>query len=221
MARSLRMFEIVQLLRSSRRPLIAQEIADTLDVTKRTIYRDIASLQAMRIPISGEAGVGYIMRPGFDLPPINFDDEEAEAVSVGLKMVARTGDKSLLKAARRAALKLSDATPLSQTVYSSSWGPQTPDDINLSEIRDAIRQELKIQIFYSDGQQQPSKRIVLPVAIIYYSESVVIAAWCELREDFRHFRPDRIQSYAILEDRFTGKSAELRQRWAKIHAETL
>ncbi len=221
MARSLRMFEIVQLLRSSPQPRTAQEIADTLEVTTRTIYRDIASLQSMRIPITGEAGVGYIMRPGFDLPPINFDDEEAEAVSVGLKMVARTGDQSLVKAARRAALKLSDATPLSQTVYSSSWGPQTPDDINLSEIRDAIRQELKIKICYNDSHQQTTRRTILPVAIIYYSESVVLAAWCELRDDFRHFRPDRIQSYTVLAEKFAGQSGKLRQAWAKIHAATL
>ena len=120
--RSIRMFDIIQLLRKATRPLTAQQMADTLEVTKRTIYRDIAALQSTRVPIEGEAGIGYILRPGFDLPPINFDVEEAEAITVGLSMIARTGDKGLERAAARAARKLSDATQLSETLFSSSWG---------------------------------------------------------------------------------------------------
>ena len=103
MSRSARMFEIIQLLRSAPHPLTAADIAETLEVTKRTIYRDVASLQAMRVPIDGAAGIGYIMRPGFDLPPINFDIDEAEAITVGLSLLGRTGDKGLIRAARRAA----------------------------------------------------------------------------------------------------------------------
>ncbi len=221
MARSIRMFEIVQLLRGASRPRTAQEIADELDVTKRTIYRDIVSLQSMQIPIEGEAGIGYIMRPGFELPPINFDDEEAEAVSVGLKMIARTGDKSLIKAARRAARKLADATPLNETLYTSSWGPRTADDVILSQFREAVRQDTKVEIDYQDGAGKISQRTILPVAIIYYSESVVLAAWCELRGDFRHFRPDRITSYTILAETFSNESLKLRRQWAKIHAQGL
>jgi predicted DNA-binding transcriptional regulator YafY len=215
------MFEIVQFLRGATRPRTAQDIADELEVTKRTIYRDIASLQAMRIPIEGEAGIGYIMRPGFELPPIIFDDEEAEAVSVGLKMITRTGDKGLIKAARRAARKLADATPLSETLYSSSWGPQTDDDVILPQFRNAIRQEVKMKLEYRDGSDKPTKRTILPIAIIYYSESVVLAEWCELKNDFRHFRTDRILTYRLMPERFPGEGSKLRLTWAKTHAESL
>ena len=105
MGRPVRMFEIIQLLRNSDTPCTAQQIAEDLEVTKRTVYRVIASLQALRVPIEGEAGVGYIMRSGFDLPPINFDVDEAEAINVGLVMITRTGDKGLKRAARSAAQK--------------------------------------------------------------------------------------------------------------------
>lgn len=221
MARSSRMFEIIQLLRVAKRPCTAQELADELEVTKRTIYRDIASLQAMRVPIIGEAGIGYVMRAGFDLPPINFDIEEAEAITVGLLMIARTGDHGLERAARRAARKLSDAAPLSEALFSSSWGPQAPTGIDLSEIRNAIRQTLEIQISYRDDSRRQTMRTVLPLAIIYYADSIVIAAWCKLRQDYRHFRPDRISSYTILTGSFADRATALRQKWAATHAENL
>jgi len=221
LARSARMFEIIQLLRAASQPKTAQDIAVILEVTKRTIYRDIAALQAMRVPIEGEAGIGYIIRPGFDLPPINFDIEEAEAITVGLAMIARTGDKGLQNAARRAASKISDATPLSDTLFSSTWGPLAPANVDLSQVRKAIRDEQKIRIDYRDSENTLSERVIKPIAIIYYSESVVLVAWCELRDDFRHFRPDRISNYEILPDKLTGSSDRLRQEWSKIHASDL
>ncbi|MCF6322637.1 MAG: YafY family transcriptional regulator [Rhizobiaceae bacterium] len=221
MARSARMFEIIQILRQASNPCTAHEIADILEVTKRTIYRDIASLQAMRIPIEGEAGIGYIMRPGFDLPPINFDVEEAEAITIGLRLIARTGDKGLEKAARRAARKLSPTTQMSETLFSSDWGPTPPGDVDLSKVRDAIRRERKIEISYSDEHENLTSRVILPVAIIYYAESIVIAAWCELRRDYRHFRPDRFVTHKILIERFSGQGAKLRREWAELYAEYL
>ncbi|WP_343561543.1 helix-turn-helix transcriptional regulator [Kiloniella sp. b19] len=215
--RSSRMFEIIQSLRSASKPLTAQDLAEQLEVTKRTVYRDIASLQSMRIPIEGEAGVGYIMRKGYDLPPINFDIEEAEAISVGLSMIARTGDKSLEKAALRAASKLCEATKISETLFSTSWGAEPPCHIDLSALREAIRQEHKVCLHYRNVEQEFSERTIRPLALIYYAETVVIAAWCELREDFRHFRADRVLSSAVLEDSFTGQGDSLRQRWAEIN----
>lgn len=214
--RSSRMFEIIQLLRSAKGPLRAQDIADQLEVTKRTIYRDIASLQAMRVPIEGEAGIGYIMRPGYNLPPINFDVEEAEAISVGLAMIARTGDKALEHAAQRAIQKLSAATTLSETLFSSSWGAK-PADIDLADVRTAIRQELKLALHYRDADANVTKRTIRPIAIVYYAEAVVIAAWCEMRQDFRHFRADRMISSDTLVDDFKGQSQALRRDWAAQH----
>ncbi len=221
MTRSTRMFEIIQLLRQARQPCTAAQIADELEVTPRTIYRDIASLQAMRVPIEGAAGVGYILRPGFDLPPINFDVDEAEAVTVGLAMIARTGDRGLKEAARRAVRKLADATHLSETLFSSTWGAQEPEAIDLSELRAAIRCEKKLAITYQDGHGVRTQRTILPFAIVYHSEAIVLGAWCELRKDFRNFRPDRIAGYTLLEDGFAGQGAALRCEWMQSYAEWL
>ncbi|MCP4319849.1 MAG: YafY family transcriptional regulator [Hyphomicrobiales bacterium] len=221
MARSTRMLDIIQILRNASRPMTAQEVADVLEVTKRTIYRDIASLQSIRVPIEGEAGIGYIMRPGLDLPPINFDTEEAEAITVGLAMIARTGDRGLKQAAARVARKLSDATALSESLFSSTWGPEEPQTVDLSKIRSAIRSEVKIEISYRDSDGQISTRHIRPIAVIYHSEAIVVAAWCELRNDFRHFRPDRILDYTILSDSFALEAQLLRENWKKDYAEQL
>ncbi|MEO3414737.1 YafY family protein [Roseovarius sp. CAU 1744] len=221
MARSTRMFEIIQLLRSANRPRTAAEIAQELEVTPRTIYRDIASLQAMRVPIDGAAGVGYIMRPGFDLPPINFDIEEAEAVTVGLAMIVRTGDRGLKEAGRRACRKLEEATELSNALFSSTWGPEEPETVDLADLRAAIRQERKLAITYRDGTGAQTSRTILPFAMVYHSEAIVLAGWCELRNDFRNFRPDRIVSYKQLDDRFTGQGEALRREWMQTYAEWL
>lgn len=221
MGRSVRMFEIIQLLRNSDKPCTAQDIAKDLEVTKRTVYRDIASLQALRVPIEGEAGVGYIMRSGFDLPPINFVVEEAEAITVGLAMITRTGDKGLKRAARSAAQKLADATPLSSTLFASSWGAEEPSSIDLSEVRKAIREEQKLKIDYERADGKQSERTILPIAIAYHSDAIVIAGWCELRNDFRHFRPDRVSSYRILPETFLGDGDRLRQEWIKSYSEWL
>jgi len=215
------MFEIIQILRSSKVPKRAQDIADELEVAKRTIYRDIAALQAMRVPIEGEAGIGYIIRPGFELPPLNFTMDEAEAITVGIAMIARTGDKGLNRAARSVSKKLSDATQLSQTVFAASWGVDEPEVANLSTIRQAIRDERKIRICYRNGEGLESERTIWPLAIAYHVEAVVIAGWCELRLAVRHFRPDRIIQFEVLEDSFLGESAPLRAAWHASYLEWL
>ena len=223
MPRSSRMFEIIQALRSAPQPMTAAQIAEVLEVTPRTIYRDIATLQSMRVPIEGAAGIGYVMRRGYDLPPLNFDVEEAEAITVGLSMIARTGDKSLQKAAKRAANKLAEATPLSQTLFSSTWGADEPYGIDLSEIRQAIREEKKLCITYCDVDGVKTDRTVCPISIIYYSEVIVMPAWCELRNDFRHFRLDRLANHPKIKPggNFIGRSEALRAQWAAEHAQDL
>lgn len=211
--RSARMFEIIQLLRCAKRPRTAQDIAQELEVTKRTIYRDIATLQAMRVPIEGAAGVGYVMQPGYDLPPLNFDTEESEAISVGLKMIARTGDSGLQKAAVRAIRKLSLTTTMANSLYSSTCGNATPQRVSLSHIRDAIRDEIKLCFKYQDAANEFTFRKTRPLALIYYTESVVLAAWCELRDDFRHFRADRILSCELMKESFVDSGSALRKQW--------
>ena len=217
MPRSARMFEIIQMLRSASQPLRAQDMAETLEVTVRTIYRDVASLQAMRVPVEGAAGIGYIMRPGYDLPPVNFDIEEAEAVRVGLRMIERTGDRGLKDAACRAARKLSDATAGIAALYASGWGAEEPETADLSQLRAAIRAEQKIDLRYRDAEGAETDRRVLPLALVYHSEAIVLAAWCELRQDFRHFRPDRVVSHRLADAHFIGGGEALRREWIKTY----
>ena len=220
MSRSTRLFEIIQFLRRAEAPLTAQRIAECLEVTKRTVYRDIAALQAMRVPIDGQAGVGYVMRPGYDLPPVNFSDEEAEAITVGLALLGRTGDTDLQAAARRAADKISDVRTSAQrggrgspALYASAWHDLPTSGIPLTLLRRAIRQADVLSLSYRSEQGAPSERAILPLALIYYVDAVVLAAWCNLRADFRHFRVDRMISCAGTGERLPTHAETLRRQW--------
>lgn len=224
MKRSERMFQIIQLLRSAKRSLTAQQIAVELDVTKRTIYRDIVALQSMRVPIDGEAGVGYLMRPGFDLPPLMFSPEEVEAIAVGLSLLGRTGDEGLQAAADSVVRKISDVLPpdnpyglISQSVFTSSWHNIPRSVVDPSLLREAIRTQQKLSIDYRDVNGQISSRTILPLVMLYYVDALVIAAWCELRKDFRHFRVDRISQCETTEQYFDNNGFALRQRWETMH----
>ena len=219
MGRSNRLFEVIQVLRGARRPLTAEAIAERLEVTKRTIYRDIAALQGMRIPIEGEAGIGYVMRRGFDLPPLMFDADEVEAIVVGLALLQRTGDRGLLMAAASVGAKIAQVLPQetgrtidSNALQVSKWGAAATA-IDMKAVRRAIRDERKLHLSYLDSGERTTKRTVKPIAIVYYIEVAVLAAWCELRRDFRHFRIDRITACKPMSERFAGEGAKLRALW--------
>jgi predicted DNA-binding transcriptional regulator YafY len=221
MRRADRLFEIIQLLRRARRPVTASELADGLEVNPRTVYRDMAALQAMRVPIEGAAGIGYVMRRGFDLPPLMFTAEEVEAIMVGLSLVTRTGDVGLLQAAQGASGKIADVLPESLAggldagrLKVSSWGAEPPA-ADLKLCRRAVREERKLKIAYRDENDRASERTILPLAVIYYVAVTVIAAWCELRQDYRHFRADRIRGLEILDGRFADRGDSLRANWLK------
>lgn len=220
MSRSDRLFEIIQRLRGAKRPLRAIDLAQALEVTERTVYRDMAALQAMRVPVEGAAGIGYVMRAGFDLPPVNFDTEEVEAVLVGLSLLARTGDKGLQKAAGRVAAKLGTILPPERSrllegghVRVSRWGVKAEIKIDMLALREAIRAERKLRIAYVDEKGRRSTRKLRPVAIIYWIEVVVLVAWCEKRRAIRHFRLDRIPSCRVLKEDFRGEGDALRATW--------
>ncbi|MEM9106113.1 MAG: YafY family protein [Pseudomonadota bacterium] len=219
MTRSTRFFDIIQILRQAEAPVTAQQIADRLEVTKRTIYRDIASLQASRLPIEGEAGVGYMMRAGFDLPPLMFDPEELEAIAVGLALLGRTGDRGLQSAAERAAFKISEVVPdsagnpVSHRVSKFNRIPKT--GIEPETLRRYIRSETELAIDYRDLSDRDTSRTIRPLALIYYIDVVLLAAWCELRQAFRHFRVDRIQRCHSTGRRFTGAGDALRTAWER------
>ena len=219
MSRSDRMFEIIQTLRRAKGPVTADTLAGGLEVTKRTIYRDIAALQGQRVPIEGEAGIGYILRPGFDLPPLMFTSEEIEAISVGLALLGRAGDASLLAAAERVTQKISDVLPDGASgieaapLYVSAWNTIPSARVDPETLRMAIREEQVLRLGYQDEEGRVSERAILPLAVIYYTDALVIAAWCELREDFRHFRVDRIETCEAEGRSFAGRGAALRKAW--------
>ena len=215
MPKTARLFDLIQLLRAAEGPVQARDIARTLEVSVRTVYRDIASLQAMQTPILGEPGVGYVMRKGYDLPPINFDADEAEAISVGLSLIARTGDPGLWRAAGRASRKLHEAAPGTRRLVTSSWGVGNVLSVDLSVLRRAIRNETKLDMVYRDAEEQETERTIWPLVLIYYVDTALIVAWCELRQELRHFRLDRIIICNVLDDDFIGLGDALIARWEK------
>lgn len=211
MRKASRLFEIIQILRLARHPITAAEIAGRLEVTVRSIYRDIAALQAMRVPVEGERGIGYILRPGFDLPPLMFSIEETEAVVLALALLERTGDAELKAAARRVGDKIAGAVPPPL---------RQPEGIDLATVRRAIRDEETLLIDYRDEYGRASERTIRPIALIYYSETANIVAWCELRAAIRNFRADRVEACETTGRLFRGEGDRLRQLWISGWAES-
>ena len=212
MQRTDRLFELIQVLRSATEPISAESIAAQLEVSQRTVYRYIVTLQSMRVPIEGEAGVGYVMREGYNLPPLNFGREEIEAIVVGLSLLSRTGDKGLRKAAQGVLSKIDTQRLPKGTLSVSDWGVQEADNLLLERLREIIHQERKISIRYAGLNGPTTERTLLPLSITYYIEVAVLGAWCELRKDFRHFRIDRIEACEPLPETFSGEGAELRRK---------
>ena len=219
MRRTDRLFEIIQILRSESRVITAAEIAARLEVSTRTIYRDIQTLQAMRTPIEGEAGIGYLMRQGYDLPALNFSTDEIEAIVVGLSLVAQTGDRGLQKAAQQVSHKIDAIRGSLESLQVSDRGALVPAAVDPDMIRRAIREEQKLDIRYRDESERDSSRQVLPLAIIYYVHAMLMVAWCELRNDFRHFRVDRMLSCAETGNFFKGRGEDLREQWKMLETD--
>jgi predicted DNA-binding transcriptional regulator YafY len=220
MRRADRLFQILQILRRSRRPTTARAIAQELEVSPRTIYRDIADLMASRTPIQGEAGIGYVLGRDFDMPPLMLTPDELEAAALGAQWVAEKGDAGLAAAARDLLAKIAAVTPerLRPFVLEPSVAVAPPlapgvDGLDLVATRAAIRRGLKMRIRYRDAAGRESERVVWPVMIGYVETARMLAAWCELREDFRHFRAERIFAAEFLEARYLARPAELRARW--------
>ena len=213
MQRTDRLFEIITILRASTKPVTARMLAERLEVTPRTIYRHIATLQSMRIPIEGEAGVGYIMRPGYDLPPLNFDTEEREAILVGLSMLVRTGDAKLQAAARRVTEKVQLGELDVAALKVSDWGITNADPDWFEVLRAGIRNSAKLKIEYRALDEHVTSRMVLPLVLTYHVEVAVLSGWCEMRNDFRSFRVDRILSIEVTDDSFSSDHQRLRRAY--------
>jgi predicted DNA-binding transcriptional regulator YafY len=218
MSRSTRLLHLLQALRGRRHPVTAARLAEDLGVSERTIYRDVADLMAQGAPISGEAGVGYILRPGLFLPPLMLSEDEVEAVLLGLRYVDQRGDDVLKIAAANALAKI--GAVLSPSAQASLANPITmpgpppafpKNTAPLDDLRTAIRAQTRLDIAYEDEQGQRTRRVVWPIQLGFMDRARVLAAWCELRRGFRVFRTDRIASLAPL-DRYPGRRADLARR---------
>lgn len=226
MRRADRLFQIIQILRRSSRPVTAGEIALELEVSSRTIYRDIADLIGQRVPIRGEAGFGYILDDAFDMPPLMLTPDEIEAAVLGAQWVAGRGDPVLANAACDLIAKITTVVPerLRPFIAEPSIGTRpplklAPDGIDIARTRTWIREGRKIRIDYRDERGDMSRRVVWPVIVGFFDAARMLAAWCELRQDFRHFRADRVVSAEFLEDRHGSRPGVLRQRWKRHMAE--
>ena len=226
MRRSDRLFDIIQRLRTASRPMTAATLAADLEVTPRTIYRDIATLQARRVPIDGEAGVGYVLRKGFDLPPLMFTIDEVEAIAVGARLVRRLRDPKLQEAADAVLAKVTVVLPdrmrshLSATpIYVSPGITAEAQGTDLAEMRAAIRDSRKLYITYADVTGRRSNRTIWPIAMAYYVDVTLVGAWCELRADYRNFRVERIQSSKVLDEHFDQDNGRLFREWSALPKE--
>lgn len=208
MRRADRLFQIVQLLVRHRR-LTARALADRLEVSERTIYRDISDLALSGVPVVGEAGVGYTLLD-YELPPLMFDRSEVEAVVLGLRIVESWGDSELGRSAATALAKVEAALPGTRRkmvretrLFAPSSFGRPRIGIDLAVVRRALREERKLRLDYRDAEDRPTLRTVRPLGLAFFGAVWVLSAWCELRDDFRNFRPDRIARLELLDERFT------------------
>ena len=220
MSRSERLLELIQTLRRYRRPVSGQTLADETGVSLRTLYRDIATLQAQGADIEGEPGMGYILKPGFLLPPLMFSEDEIEALVLGSRWVASRTDSDLSRAAANVLAKITAVLPddMKPKIEGSNllvpqYYSEVTDVVDLSLVRKAIRNEHIVEIDYVDAAGVPTERRIWPFALGFYDRVRVVAAWCEMRNDFRNFRTDRIQRMEPQGKRYPRRKAELLKAW--------
>lgn len=220
MRRTERLFGIIQALRTARRPVAGHALAAQFEVSLRTLYRDMAELLAQRVPIRGEAGTGYVIDDAFDMPPLMLTVDELEAAALGAAWVAQRGDEALARGARDLVAKLSAAVPdhLRTAIIAPAIQPipargRQPDGQDVSLIRAAIRDRRKLAVSYVDVEGRATERTLWPIVIGYQDEVRIVAAHCELRGAFRHFRTDRMRRVERLDARIPEPFARLRARW--------
>lgn len=215
MRRADRLMKLTHFLRSRRRAVTAKRIADEFGICTRTVYRDIQDLMDSGVPITGEAGVGYVIDKEYYLPPLTFDADELEAIALGINMVRQWTDDNFADKANNALSKIQAVLPaqlqgeLEQiTTYSMPNRAIIPWTVSFSEIRECIRKSRKLHIEYSDENQQASSRTIRPLALFFFNPVWLLASWCEKRNDFRHFRLDRIQTVIYSDEKFEDDPAK-------------
>ncbi|RYE10663.1 MAG: YafY family transcriptional regulator [Hyphomicrobiales bacterium] len=227
MSRTERLLDLLQILRQHRAPVSGATLASELDVSIRTLYRDIATLQGQGAEIEGEPGLGYVLKPGFMLPPLMFSIDELEALILGAGWVGKQHDDTRLsKAAGNALSKIASVLPAdlrreidSGSLYVVESRQRAMAQVDPSLLRDAIRKELKLRIGYRDDAGQETERVIWPVVIGFFEQHKTVGAWCELRQDFRHFRIDRIASLAATGERTPKRRHVLLREWREHMAE--
>lgn len=214
----------MQLLRRHRRPVTAAALAEKLGISPRSVYRDIATLQGQGVPIDGEAGLGYVLRPGYVLPPLTFTHDELEALVLGLRWSGVQEDAPLAEAAHDALAKIGAVLPAEARIAMQTSGLLVPgrregisSDGRLTLVRPAIRDERKLRLDYTDLKGRSSERIVWPIALGFFEKVRMLVAWCELREGFRHFRADLIRAATPLPEALPRRRAMLLAEWRKAH----
>jgi predicted DNA-binding transcriptional regulator YafY len=219
-SRSERLLGLIQVLRRHRRPVSGRALAAETGVSLRTLYRDIATLQAQGADIEGEPGLGYVLRPGFMLPPLMFSEDEIEALVLGSRWVARRADDRLGDAARNALAKIAAVLPedLRESLDANTLlvGPGRPiasGGIDLAAVRQAIRGERKLAIAYRGPEGVETRRVIWPFALGFFDQVRMVVAWCELRQGFRHFRADRILEAAAIDARYPRRRQSLLKEW--------
>ncbi len=220
MRRTDRLFQVIQILRRSRRPVTAEAIASELNVSTRSIYREIADLTSQCVPIRGEAGMGYVLDRRYDMPPLMLTPEELEAAVLGAQWVIERGDATLANAAQDLLSKITTAVPQTLRTFIVEPAISVPtnnfparDGIDLAKTRAWIRAGRKLRIRYQDEAGNVTERTVWPVMIGYADAVRLLAAWCELRNGFRHFRTDRIVQAEFLEQAHGSNMPDLKRRW--------
>ncbi|MCA0406169.1 MAG: YafY family transcriptional regulator [Proteobacteria bacterium] len=222
MARSDRLIALTQALRRHRFPVTAATLAQEMSVSERTIYRDIASLEASGVPVRGEAGVGYVLEAGFDLPPLMLTAEECEALMLGARFVRERGDEGLVRVIDDAMAKIEAVLPdeirlalRESSLFAPAFGAHPAVTISEEALRRAIRENRKVRLHYRDLSERETNRTIWPVLLGYFERTRGLMAWCELRGDFRHFRTDRMLALEVLDAHPPRRRAVLLKEWER------
>ena len=219
MSRSIRLLHLLQLLREYRYPVTAKVLAERLQISQRSVYRDIESLRDQGVNIDAAAGLGFQLKENFLLPPMTLNETEIEAIFLALNWLNEIPDQALKSASRSVLAKLNAVLPehcqhlLQQTTLRSTQTWLPVDERWVEQVRVAIRQQVKIVVDYVDEQQRVSTRVLWPFALGYFNDRIVLAAWCELRDGFRHFRIDRIQQLSLSQELYPHFKQQLFQQW--------
>lgn len=226
MRRADRLFQIIQILQRSRTVTTAHDIAEELEVSPRTIYRDIKDLMMNRVPIRGEAGTGYVLEQGYDLPPLMFNEEEIDAVMLGVHWVYANGDPDIRRAARDVFRKIEAVVPkerrdLLQSVRHIVPEPVDTMEIKISmpQIREAIRKRQKIRADYVSLSGDRSTRTLCPMIVVFFQNIQLLVAWCELRNDYRNFRVDCFEQIETLPETFSRQNFENLEAYLRAQRE--